>query len=161
MLRRILEGLGLSRSLPRAVPYTHPRYGHFADDGTGIHEHVKVEWDGRSVFFAPDSLGGVVIEDSFDTMDALLQDTERWNQETRATIIRDCYPLWAENWFDPGAHQHLTENQFADRLILQSICTGEGGSVSFYFDDDEIFGEHAVVAFGTLQGGIEEATMEG
>lgn len=161
MIRRLLVKLGLLQELPSPVPYEHPRYGRFADDGTGIHNDVKVEWLGHKIAFSPDALYGVIIEESFATMDALLADAARWNGEWLKVVRRDCYPEWRENWYIEDEWPDLTEDQFCERLTIGGISTSENGSFTFYIDPDDLFGDHTIVAFGTLEGGIEEAYHDG
>ena len=161
MIKRLLEFLGWGKKLPPAQPFDHPRYGSFRDDGRGLHNSVPIDWLGQPVQFDPDALRGVIDPSSFSTMDALLADPARWHEEVKRVVIRDCLPAWREDWREAAGSPDLQPEDFWRRMTLEHIFAGSEGFFTFAFDADDLFGEHVVVAHGTLENGVEEAYYEG
>ena len=161
MIKRLLEMFGWAEKLAPAQTFDHPRYGSFRDDGRGLHNSVTIEWLGQTVQFEPDALRGVIDQSSFPTMDALLADPARWQEEVKQVVIRDCYPAWREDWRDAAGSPDMRSDLFFERMTLVNIFTGSEGCFTFTFDADNLFGEHVVVAHGTLETGVKEAYYEG
>ena len=54
----------------------------------------------------------------------------------------------------------ITEEKFAERMVLNSIGFDENGFEVFY-DDDDMFWGHSILVDGTLENGIEQAYIAG
>ena len=76
-----------------------------------------------------------------------------------ARELTDLACEWRESADD--AVPEITEESFARRIELRSITMDEDGSFSAFFDDDDMFFGHCVVAYGTLTNGVTSANVEG
>ena len=157
------------KSLPPTVPYTHPKYGTFKGaEFRNMHTDVEVVWLGRPVDFQVESTfatpkkGSEVVPESFEVMDTLMADQSGWMEKARAVIIRDLYPLWRDEWRDPEVDPMLNEEEFWERIDLETIATGGEGYISFLFAArDEMFSDHSIDAYGNLETGFEDAELFG
>lgn len=156
---------------PPAIPYSHPRYGRFEDAGEfyySLHTSVEVTWLGKAVAFSPDATPGTrergseIIEASFDTMDALMEDQAGWHDKARAAILAETYPFWRNEWRDPETGPELTEDEFWSRITLANITTGEDGWFNLTFAvEGELLSDHAICVTGSIAAGVEDVAIEG
>ena len=159
---RALRDLVFGRRKPKLPPFTHPRYGTFTEfRDAGFYGPSTIEWQGQPVAFTPDTvLHKQVDPGSIATMDALMADQPGWTAQVMAAITRDLYQPWRDDWWQ-GEGPEPGEAAFLDQMRIIAITTGSNGDFSFDVDCGALFGEHAIVAAGSLAGGIVEAYYEG
>lgn len=174
LLQELIEDFGLflraRRHPPLPVePYAHPRFGTFRQfDGHAFYGSVPIEWMGQTIELWPatnvEQVGKQSIEridpEGFAIAEALLSDQGVWHERLKAVILRDCYPAWQENWWQ-GQGPELSPGEFWDRLTVQALNCGFADEFTFDVDAADLFGEHTIVAHGSLSGGMEEAGYEG
>ena len=156
---------------PPAIPYTHPRYGTFKDAGSfyySLHTNVEVTWLGKQVEFSPNATPGTrehgseIIEGSFDTMDALMEDQAGWHEKARTAILAETYPFWRDEWRDPESEPEMTQDEFWSLITLTNISTAEGGRFDFTFDvERELLSDHSICVSGSIATGVEDVAIEG
>ena len=91
----------------------------------------------------------------------MVSEQEKWDADLRSFAAQKLTKLaceWAES--DEEAAE-ITEESFAKRISLSSICMISGGSFSAYFDDDDLFFGHCITVCGSLKKGIVSVDMEG
>ena len=100
--------------------------------------------------------------DARRAMKVMLAEEDRWDRDMRASAARELTELACE-WRESADEEvsEITEESFARRIELRSIAMDADGSFSAYFDDDDMFFGHCVVAYGTLEGGVVKVNMEG
>ena len=88
---------------------------------------------------------------------ALLAGSESWDKRIReyaADELLEQANDWAEN-----AEEEVTEEQFRERMELESIEIRGDGSFEFWFSDGDM--GHSIRVSGDLESGPDEAQMEG
>ncbi|EMB46025.1 DUF2262 domain-containing protein [Treponema denticola] len=91
----------------------------------------------------------------------MLSEQTKWDEDLRSFAAKKLTKLaceWAES---DDETSEITEESFAKRISLSSICMISGGSFSAYFDDDDLFFGHCITVCGSLKKGIMSADMEG
>ena len=124
--------------------------GNIAWLGGKVHISLYVDKDNKS--------GITKAKKALKTM---VSEQEKWDVDLRSFAAQKLTKLaceWAES--DEEAAE-ITEESFAKRISLSSICMISGGSFSAYFDDDDLFFGHCITVCGSLKKGIVSVDMEG
>ena len=93
----------------------------------------------------------------------LLEAAADWDRRVREYAAKELTGLandWAEELEDGGS-QEISPKQFAERLELESIEVRASGGFQFWFGDGDLFYGHSVWVSGDLEGGPDDAAMEG
>ena len=124
--------------------------GNIAWLGGKVHISLYVDKDNKS--------GITKAKKALKTM---VSEQEKWDAELRSFAAKKLTKLaceWAES---DDETSEITEESFAKRISLSSICMTSGGSFSAYFDDDDLFFGHCITVCGSLKKGIVSADIEG
>ena len=127
----------------------------------------EVEISGQNIYF------GISVDDINDkeTVDRLISEFkkfisefDKWDKEIRAFSAKKLTDN-ANDWLqdsleDDEEFVEITEERFAQRMVLNSIGYDENG-FDVYYDDDDMFWGHCILVYGTLENGIEEAQIAG
>ena len=127
----------------------------------------EVEISGQNIYF------GIAVDDINDkeTVDRLISEFkkfisefDKWDKRIRefaAKSLTDCANDWLQDSLEDGEpFIEITEEKFAERMVLNSIGFDENG-FDVYYDDDDMFWGHCILVYGTLENGIEEAQIAG
>ena len=93
----------------------------------------------------------------------LLEAAADWDRRVREYAAKELTGLandWAEE-LEAGGSQEISPKQFAERLELESIEVRASGGFQFWFGDGDLFYGHSVWVTGDLEGGPDDAAMEG
>ena len=136
------------------------------DESLGSFEG-EVEISGQNIYF------GISVDNINDkeTVDRLISEFkkfisefDKWDKRIRefaAKSLTDCANDWLQDSLEDGEpFIEITEERFAQRMVLNSIGYDENG-FDVYYDDDDIFWGHCILVYGTLENGIEEAQIAG
>ena len=95
-------------------------------------------------------------------MKQMAADQDAWDRDMRVFAARELTELACE-WRESADEEvpEITEESFACRIELRSIAMDADGSISAYFDDDDMFFGHCVTAYGTLTDGVTSVMMQG
>ena len=97
----------------------------------------------------------------------LLADCKTWDKAMRDFAAKNLTGL-ANNWLsqdeesarDPETAP-ITEEEFAQRILLTEVSVSPGGRFTAYYNDDDMFWGHAVEVSGSLKKGITYANLAG
>ena len=97
----------------------------------------------------------------------LVTDQETWDKAMRDFAAKNLTGL-ANNWLsqdeesarDPETAP-ITEEEFAQRILLTEVSVSPGGRFTAYYNDDDMFWGHAVEVSGSLKKGITYANLAG
>ena len=93
-----------------------------------------------------------------------IADFDKWDKRIRefaAKALTDNANDWLQDSLeDDEEFVEITEEKFAERMVLNSIGFDENG-FDVYYDDDDMFWGHCILVYGTLENGIEEAQIAG
>ena len=136
------------------------------DESLGSFEG-EVEISGQNIYF------GISVDDINDkeTVDRLISEFkkfisefDKWDKRIRefsAEKLTDNANDWLQDSLeDDEEFVEITEEKFAERMVLNSIGFDENGFEVFY-DDDDMFWGHSILVDGTLENGIEQAYIAG
>ena len=127
----------------------------------------EVEISGQNIYF------GISVDDINDkeTVDRLISEFkkfisefDKWDKRIRefaAKSLTDCANDWLQDSLEDGEpFIEITEERFAQRMVLNSIGYDENG-FDVYYDDDDMFWGHSIQVCGSFDEGIESAEMVG
>ena len=136
------------------------------DESLGSFEG-EVEISGQNIYF------GISVDNINDkeTVDRLISEFkkfisefDKWDKRIRefsAEKLTDNANDWLQDSLeDDEEFVEITEEKFAERMVLNSIGFDENGFEVFY-DDDDMFWGHSILVDGTLENGIEQAYIAG
>ena len=136
------------------------------DESLGSFEG-EVEISGQNIYF------GISVDNINDkeTVDRLISEFkkfisefDKWDKRIRefsAEKLTDNANDWLQDSLeDDEEFVEITEEKFAERMVLNSIGFDENGFEVFY-DDDDMFWGHSILVDGTLENGMEQAYIAG
>lgn len=121
---------------------------------------ADVDWLGQTVRLSFDWDEDEAMEDSLRTAKALMADQEEWNRRVLARASEDLLELKNDSWLEED-EEELDAEKFEARLELESIEVRPEGEFCFWFEDGDLFWGHSITVEGTLEGGPEQADIQG
>lgn len=103
-------------------------------------------------------------EEGIKKLEEFCKNRNEWDKKIRAhaaEYLIDNAIEWinADNYEDEEIE--LTEEEFAERIGIESVEVNADGSFTLMFDDDDIFAGHVVVVDGNIEEGPDSAYIEG
>ena len=89
-----------------------------------------------------------------------MADQEEWNRRVLARASEDLLELKNDSWLEED-EEELDAEKFEARLELESIEVRPDGEFCFWFEDGDLFWGHSITVEGTLEGGPEQADIQG
>ena len=134
-------------------------------DGGDIEGEVEI--NGRKIYFGitVDEISGEKsAEELISEFKKFIVDFDKWDKEIRAfaaKALTDNANDWLQDSLeDDEEFIEITEEQFAERMVLNSMGFDENG-FDVYYDDDDMFWGHCIWAYGTLENGVKDASIAG
>lgn len=121
---------------------------------------ADVDWLGQTVRLSFDWDEDEAMEDSLRTAKALMADQEEWNRRVLSRASEDLLELKNDSWLEED-EEELDAEKFEACLELESIEVRPEGEFCFWFADGELFWGHSITVEGTLEGGPEQADIQG
>jgi len=140
----------------KSVYYKDEILGTFTLDKSINYFNNKIEWLGESisVSFALDTEEN--IRDTISVLHNLVKEQSEWDRRVRKFAAEELTNL-ANDWQE----EDVVEEEFAKRIILESITVYADGGFVFWFDDDDLFFGHVIFVEGNLKGDFERAEIAG
>ncbi|MBQ8597031.1 MAG: DUF2262 domain-containing protein, partial [Lachnospiraceae bacterium] len=118
-------------------------------------------WNGEKchVGLEADDKGNLAAQDVADTYYKLMSNCKQWDDEARsyaAKYLTDNANDWQEE-----ETEEITREAFARRLKISNLNIMEEGYFEIYYDDDDMFFGHVIIVSGSLENGLEDATIAG
>lgn len=139
------------------VYYESPQFGKLKLDKafdwyTGI-----VTWNNQKVSLEL-SMDDGPIEDTEKIAQTLWQNEDQWDEQIKAMVLKELLPLKNNDWLDEN-EKPLSPEEFVANLELEEISVNADGSFEFFYDDGYMFFGHCIIVEGTVEGGLEDATI--
>lgn len=119
-----------------------------------------VQWNGHSISVMLSGADPEQPQAVLDEAKSLLREQAAWDTLAREVAVAKLLPLKNSAWLQEGEDE-ITSEVFALRMTLNTIDVSEGGEWSLFFDDDDMFGGHAIVVNGHLASKEIEANIAG
>lgn len=149
-----------SQELQEPVTFGDPILGLFTLDREVDWYRATLDWCGQSIQLTICTCDQDEIEDLLEIAHQLWAQQGAW--ETRMKNYAATQLLGPKNrgWLKEGEPQ-LTEEDFINKLVLESILIDFDKTLEFWYDDGDLFFGHEIMVAGTLAEGPQEATIEG
>lgn len=118
-----------------------------------------VTWNGKEVRISFAAEHGLDIANQLETARALLDAELEWQGKIEAFAVREKLPL-ANDWRESG-EQPITEQEFLDRMELESISIQSDGKFEFWHSDGGLFCGHSIQISGSLKQGLTQSDIPG
>jgi len=125
------------------------------------------DWRGTkcNVYLITDEENGETAEKAYAYFQTLYQDREVWDDKFRQFSADELLEL-ANDWYeysddDFDVEMPIQRDEFLRRLSIASIEIYEEGSITVYYDADEMFTDHAIVIYAEIDGKISSADIIG
>ena len=90
----------------------------------------------------------------------LWADQEGWQERITACAMKELLGLKNGTWLGDDEAE-VSEQEFARRMILQTVSVDRDGSFEFWHDDGDLFFGHSIRVSGNLKDGPNDAGIEG
>lgn len=144
----------------KPVYYEDPVLGKFKLEQDVGYFSGKIVWNAQSVCFSFSKDTKAAMQKMMDTIHTLLQNAAEWEAKIRLFAAEELLELKNDNWLE-NEREPVTAQQFMDCMKLETIEVDADGCFNFWYEDGDLFWGHAIVVAGTLQNGLESATIEG
>lgn len=121
--------------------------------------HGETQWQAQTIRFR---LGGETLEaaqQELATAHKLFASQQHWMDRVLQKAVDKLLDLHNDTWSEDDTPK--TPAQFRALMKLQSINVETGGGFSFWFDDGDLFADHAILVSGTIDEGPKYASIEG
>ena len=146
--------------LQKPVTLQTDTYGTFTlDKKTGVFEADFV-WDKIPSRLIIQVESEAEITDEFETIRVLTMDQKGWARKINDITISKLLRLKNDMWL-ADAEPKWSASKFISTYELESLSIGKNGCVGFWYNDKGIFGGHAICIEGTIQNGLQTATIVG
>ena len=122
----------------------------------------KISWNDKSILAYFD----VALDDEatwqqgLEGLRELVDNREELDATLRAFAAQKLTSL-ANDWREDESDKEITEQDFAERISINSISIGRDGRYCMYYNDDDMFYGHVITVYGGFSTGPEGANMEG
>lgn len=144
----------------KPVTYMDARFGEFTLDRTVDWFSGKTKWNESIIDLNLKNDVSGNVQAALQAAYELWQDSANWDQRIRDCIARDLLPLKSQNWTEDDG-SIVSREQFEARMKLRSITVRADGSFDADYDDDDLFWGHDIVVYGSLNGGVTSAGIQG
>ena len=90
----------------------------------------------------------------------LYNDQTNWNNKIVDYATSELLPLKNDSWLEEDEAE-ITEEQFKERMELESITVCKDGSFEFWHSDGELFWGHSIVIYGNIVDGPDDSDISG
>ncbi len=126
-----------------------------------------ISWVGNDAKLYIEADDAAAMDEAMRSAKVLLENQEEWDRRARECAARCCLDN-ANDWIDQAVDEdgldkdeieYLTEEQFIERIQLQSVNPYPDGSVKLYYEDGGIFLGHFILVDATMKDGPIEGGM--
>ena len=118
-----------------------------------------VVWAGREVRISFDADDDLDISRQLKTAQALFDAERDWQRRIEAFAIKEKLSL-ANEWRDEDV-KPITEQEFLERMKLESISIQSNGEFEFWHNDGDLFYGHSIQISGSLEKGLTRSDIPG
>jgi hypothetical protein len=146
--------------LHRPVTFSHPQFGLFTLDRRVNWFAAKAEWCGAPVELTVCSGAAEEMEKSLAAARQLWADQREWQKRIVALATKELRATKNNSWLDEDESE-VSEEEFARRMVIQTISVQPSASFDFWYGDGDLFWGHSIMVSGTLTDGPKSAEIHG
>ena len=146
--------------LQEPVTFTDPQFGVFTLDRRVNWYEAKPDWCGGSIRLT--IVAGVPeeMEKALAVARRLWAAQEEWQLRITNCATRELLGLKNDTWLDEDEPE-VSAQEFARRMVLESISVQADGTFEFWYDDGDLFWGHSIMVSGNLTDGPPDAGIHG
>jgi hypothetical protein len=146
--------------LQEPVTFADAEFGSFTLDRRVNWYEATPEWCGGPIRLMIPADGLREREKSLSVARRLWAEQEEWQRKITACATRELLGLKNDSWLDEDEAE-VTEEEFARRMVLESISIQADGAFEFWHNDGDLFWGHYIMVSGNLTDGPNEAGIHG
>ena len=131
----------------------------FSDSILGEFKAGKYGYDGMILHSSMNIRITLDEKEDITTAHRLCKDVASLLDEASAFAANKLTAL-ANEWREEDTKE-ISETDFTERIRLNTISVQREGHYTLWFHDDNMFCKHAVCVYGSIDSGLEKATIEG
>lgn len=116
----------------------------------------QVKWNGQLVTLHIEPDDNLDLTHQLRTAELLFADSQKWGQKVRQFAVQEKLKL-ANDWQDEA----VSEDEFLERMTLESISIQPEGRFEFWHDDGDLFWGHSIQICGSLREGLTHSDIPG
>jgi hypothetical protein len=146
--------------LQEPVTFEDPQFGLFTLD-RGLDWYAATpDWCGGTIQLTIPASAPGELEKSLMVARRLWAEQEDWQRKTASCAVNELLRLKNASWLGEDEDE-VNEEEFAQRMVLESISVEADGSFQFWHDDGELFLGHSIMVRGNLTNGPTDAGIHG
>lgn len=118
---------------------------------------LEIEGQNIEISLTPDDK---TLDDTLILANNVLKKFKTYEKQARNLLVKEYLSAYNDNWREEEAPK-LTKTQFSERLTLTSISFLADSHISFYYDDNEMFEGHSLIAQSSDGKTFDATTMFG
>lgn len=149
----------IANELAQPVEIESERFGKLVLDRRVNWFRGTVVWGGREVRISFDADKALDISGQLQTAQTLFDGEQDWQRKIEAFAVKEMLSM-ANDWRDEGATP-ITEQEFLDRMKLESISIQPDGEFEFWHSDGDLFYGHSIQISGSIEKGLTHSDIPG
>lgn len=144
----------------KPIELDHPLFGKLIYNRRYDWYEGNIDWCGQLVEITLSCSDPNKPDDVLNTATILFTNQNKWLTAALEFTVEQLLEIKNNNWLDED-EEMVTNNDFINRMTLETISVEEDSHFSFWFDDDNLFLGHAIQVTGTLKDGFTLADIPG
>lgn len=116
----------------------------------------QAEWNGQIVALRIEPDSNLDLVNQLKTADALFGNSVQWGEQIKRFAVEEKLAL-ASDWQE----REVSEEEFLQRMRLESISIQPEGQFEFWHDDGDLFWGHSIQITGSLKDGLTGSDIPG
>lgn len=150
----------VAKKLRAPVRVRDERLGVFTLDRSAGTFDGRAAWGKRRVRLTLHPARGGKAEPALAAAARLFRAHAKVDAVARAQITDKFHTLWMKSWREPGM-KLISADKFATKLKLETVAVHPNGKFELWYEDEDLFGDHCLVAEGKMPGGVTKVSLEG
>lgn len=146
--------------LQEPVTFEDAMFGIFTLDRRVNWYEAKIPWGLTNIRLHLETNDPEELKRTLTYAHTLWDSRESWTERMVNFAAKKLLGILNENWLGDG-EEELSAEQFKSKIKLESISIESDGNFEFWYEDDGLFGGHAIKVGGDFSDGPKDAGIEG
>jgi hypothetical protein len=150
----------LASELKKPVKYNDKILGKLSLDRSLNRFEGAARWRGNRISVNLEAEDSRRFQKALSAAHALWRAQATWDKKARDFAVKKLLAVRNEDWIAEG-ESRMTARQFKDKMRMTSINVSPDGSFEIFYEDDDLFFDHAILVKGRVSKGLISAMIAG
>lgn len=150
----------VATQLQQDVVISHDTFGEFKLDRRMDWFEAEVNWNGEEIRLTMEAFDDAIDPGFMATAEELWNRQSFWKKRIEDFVVQELLELKNDNWLDDDEDE-VSPEEFVERIWISSVSVQENGDFVFWYDDGNLFWDHAIEVEGNIQTGLSRANIAG